>query len=166
VVVPLVLLAGGCGTEAEPRVATAQPGPSAAAASTAPSAGADAGDQALRFAECMREAGVDVADPDPEGRIPMRPGDKTDPDFGTAMTRCKPLLPKEGSPGQPPEFTPEQLETMRKYAQCMRDNGVPDFADPGPYGFVEPPRDQAAATRAHRACAHINGDDPDGPVQG
>ncbi len=36
--------------------------------------------------------------------------------------------------GAAPTVDPSQREAARKYAQCMRDNGVPDFPDPDAKG--------------------------------
>jgi hypothetical protein len=67
--------------------------------------------------------------------------------------------------------TPVSQDAARKYAQCMRANGVTDFPDPGPDGrFREPSHEQrndptfVAATEACRALApggqHENTSDP------
>lgn len=149
-------LATGCaGAGRTPEVATARTSPPATASSPA----TDPRSALLRFVGCMRGAGVDLDDPAPDGQLRLRPGDKTDPEFPKAYQQCKILLPNEGAPA-PPSFSPEQLEMMRRYAQCVRDNGVPDFADPGPQGFVTAPRDPVAAERAYRICGPIVGADP------
>ncbi|HET8660845.1 MAG TPA: hypothetical protein VFM55_17815 [Micromonosporaceae bacterium] len=151
-----VLAAGCAGPDRTPEVATARTSPPVA---SSPSAPADPRSALLRFVGCMRGAGVDLDDPAPDGRLQLQPGDKTDPEFPKAFQQCKILLPNEGAPA-PPSFSPEQLEKMRRYAQCIRDNGVPDFADPGPQGFVTAPRDPVAAERAYRICGPIVGADP------
>jgi hypothetical protein len=82
-----------------------------------------------KFAECMREHGIDMPDPEP-GKPPRMQyrGDRDKMD--KAMDACRDLLPNGG------DFTPntEQLEAMRELAKCMRDNGVPEFPDPDPNG--------------------------------
>ncbi|MFK3983523.1 hypothetical protein ACI2K4_24455 [Micromonospora sp. NPDC050397] len=160
----LVVTAAGCAEEPDRGVATAQTSSTPNQEVTAAPAGNAGGlDRSLAFVRCMREAGVQVDDPDPNGVWVMKPGDKTDPEFPAASEKCKDLFPQ---PGGATAISPEQLETMRRYAQCMRDNGVPDFADPGPQGFVTPPKDPAAAERAQKQCAGILGSDPTGPGQG
>lgn len=152
-----VLVAGCASTSTDPEVATARSAPvTTTATSAAPSS--------VSFVKCMRAAGVPVDDAKPGAAWEMKPGDKTDPDFPDAMAKCKGLLP--AGAGGAPAIAPEQLAKMREYAQCMRDNGVPDFADPGPNGFVTPPKDRAAADRATRTCGKILGIDPDAPVHG
>lgn len=80
----------------------------------------------LEFAACMREHGIDVADPKPgEGVRVQVQGDPAEAD--AAMEECKRLLPDGG---EPPEPDPEERERMLAFAQCMRDNGVEAFEDP------------------------------------
>lgn len=80
----------------------------------------------LEFAQCMRDHGIDVADPKPgEGVQIQVEGDPAATD--AAMAECQPLLP-DGGPGE--EFDPEEREKMLAFAQCMRDSGVESFVDP------------------------------------
>ncbi len=95
-------------------------------------------DQAVKFAECMRANGVSAfPDPDASGAFTIETianGSAVDTNsaaFKQAMNTCKDL--------QPPGFTgnkrsPEQQAAGIKFAQCIRDNGVPDFPDPDPNG--------------------------------
>ena len=90
--------------------------------------------QALKFAECMRENGVgEFPDPDASGTLTIDQVangsslDTNTPAFTRALSVCKDL--------EPPGFTgakrsPEEQQAALKFAQCMRDNGVPDFPDP------------------------------------
>jgi hypothetical protein len=94
-------------------------------------AGADpggGGEQAAKFAECMRANGVkDFPDPNAEGQF--RYGGISVPKavWEKAVGSCKDLQPGLfDGPGR----TPEQQDAALKFAQCMRDNGVPDFPDP------------------------------------
>jgi hypothetical protein len=110
------------------------------------SASADAGEKLsdeemrLKFAECMREQGIDMPDPGngPGVRIRVREG--TDPKkVDAAMEACKQYAPNGG---EPPKLNAEQLEQARKYAKCMRENGVPNFPDPGSDGRITMQRRQ------------------------
>lgn len=88
----------------------------------------------LQFVRCMRGAGIDVPDP--------KPGEQ--PDFGlgsgagdpaklqAALQECDTLVPgvHGGATG------PGGVEQIRKLARCIRENGVPDFPDPGPDGQI------------------------------
>ena len=98
-------------------------------ASAHPSASVDPQEQARQFAQCMRDHGVDMPDPDtaggPGGSIKITvsgpPGG-----MDAAMEACKDKLPNGGTP---PSLDPQQQEQLREFAQCMRDHGV-DMPDP------------------------------------
>jgi hypothetical protein len=84
----------------------------------------------------MRDNGV-PSFPDPvNGRLQVRieKGGDLDPDsesYQKAEQTCKPLQPAGmGQAGQ----NGRQQGQMLKFAQCMRENGVPAFPDPQPDG--------------------------------
>ncbi|MEV4137886.1 hypothetical protein AB0J72_37655 [Dactylosporangium sp. NPDC049742] len=89
----------------------------------------------LKYAQCMREHGIDMPDPQFEGggvRMMLPQGtDKAKVDAANA--ECKQYMPNGG---QPMKADPEMQERMRKYSQCMRENGVPEFPDPGEDGGI------------------------------
>ncbi|MFY1674628.1 hypothetical protein ACN27G_32590 [Plantactinospora sp. WMMB334] len=130
-------LAGCARADDGPGVATAQGGGGAGPTASASAAAMSDEDRRLEFAKCMRENGVEMPDPEPgEGgiRIQRRPGD--DPaKTQAAMEACRHLLPDGGQV----QLNPEQVEQLRKMATCMRENGVPDFPDPGPDGTMQLP---------------------------
>lgn len=163
----LALTLAGCGTADDgDGVATADGRGKASSSATAD--GLTDRERVLKFAKCMRENGVpDFPDPeiDEEGRTQMKMGEGGTPreKVDAAMQKCKKHLPNGG---EPPKPDPEQLEKLRKYAKCMRENGVPDFPDPDPDGGLridgdkldikpDDPRFQAA----EKACAKYG---PDG----
>jgi hypothetical protein len=87
-------------------------------------------DQLVKYAQCLRQQGINAADPPPgedsfnlDGR--GVPKDKLE----AALKTCKKYAPQE----EPPSA--EDLERMRKSAACLRRNGVdasdPTAADPG-----------------------------------
>lgn len=83
----------------------------------------------LKYAQCMREHGVNVPDPEP-GKAPMvriTGGNTTQSTVEAAQKACQQFRPGGGT-GQ--QADPKRLEAIQKFAQCMRDNGVPDFPDP------------------------------------
>ena len=107
-------LAAGCGGDDAPRTSeTTDPG--------------------VRYAECMRENGVpDFPDP-AGGRLTIRAGEgglnPDSPEFQAAREACRDLAPQGrdgGAGGGGGELQAQALE----FAQCMRENGVPDFPDP------------------------------------
>jgi hypothetical protein len=131
-----VAVLGGCAGAPDAKGVASAGGGATASAAPAP---ADDAEQGRRFAVCMRAEGVDMPDPDENGRIAMRaeragkPGDKPGGAAADtaqkAMEKCRELLPNGG---EPPEMKPEDIEKMRAYARCVRENGYPAFPDPDP----------------------------------
>jgi hypothetical protein len=107
-------------------------GDNAASASPTPSPMSDE-ERRVKFAQCMREQGVELPDPETEGgRVAIRAPEGTDPKrVEAAMEKCRQYLPNGG---ERRTASPEQIEQARRLAQCMRENGVPDFPDPDPEG--------------------------------
>lgn len=170
-VVPLLVCAGllaACGGAGEDGPAVATAGHGSAGASAAPSPSADEAEQRRAFAACMRENGVEMADPGPDGRITVHAEKAVEPgagpgpgsEAGAALEKCRGLLPNGG---EPPKLSPEDIEKMRAMARCMRHNGVPDFPDPDPAtgalmfraGAKEDPE---AVRKASEACRHLGPD--------
>jgi hypothetical protein len=91
-------------------------------------------DQAVRFAQCMRDNGIAAfPDPDASGQLTLDGvvnGSSIDPD-GPAWTRaigaCRDLRPS-GFTGH--TRSPQEQDAALVFARCIRDNGVKDFPDP------------------------------------
>lgn len=109
-----------------------------ALAACAPAAGtgittAGEEDAGILYAQCMRDSGVpDFPDPGAEGQFSLGHGegdhDPYDPTLRAAMEECRDLRPA-GADHQ--DFgDPEFVVQMFDFAQCMRENGLPDFPDP------------------------------------
>jgi hypothetical protein len=124
-------------------LAVAACGKNAGKGTSTNSAAAEAG---RRYAQCMRDNGVpDFPDPDANGQFRGAGHElQNDPKFPAAMEKCRAL-----APGGEHENTgdPAFVDQMRKYARCMRDNGVPDFPDPDANGEL-------------RGAGHEQQDDP------
>ena len=91
-------------------------------------------EQAVKFAECMRNNGVSkFPDPDASGEFTIdeiangSSVDTSSAAFKQAIDACKDLQPA-GFTGH--KRSPQEQENALKFAQCIRDNGVPDFPDP------------------------------------
>jgi hypothetical protein len=100
--------------------------------------------QMLRFAQCMRQHGVDLPDPSADGAITIQhdgggagpqqsgPGglDPNSPSFKAAQTACQKYQPNGGKDNQ----TAQDIKAMQakglKFSQCMRSHGLPNFPDP------------------------------------
>jgi hypothetical protein len=90
-------------------------------------------EEARTFAQCIRDNGVpDFPDPDASGRFSGAGHEQQDnPKYQTAQQKCRNLAPG----GEHENLgDPAYVEQARKFAQCIRDNGVPDFPDPDASG--------------------------------
>jgi hypothetical protein len=90
-------------------------------------------DAQVKFAQCMRQQGIDFPDPDSQGRILIQagPGSNLNPDspqFKTAQKACQKYQPRPS--GNFDRANVQKMEAAAlKYAQCMRAHGV-NFPDP------------------------------------
>jgi hypothetical protein len=132
--VPLLALSlAACGGHGKkPGVATANGGNGKKGTPT-PTVSVDPQTAMLNYAKCMREHGVDMPDPQTNGdgggvTITISGGPKNEAQMNAAQEACKQYMPNGGAP---PSMSPEQIEQMRKFAQCMREHGV-QMADPDP----------------------------------
>ncbi|SCL31824.1 hypothetical protein GA0074692_3184 [Micromonospora pallida] len=91
----------------------------------------------IRFTRCLREQGLDVADPAPGQNGPrFKPGSDVDrTKVQAALQACREFAPNGG---QPRQLNADQVEQVRKLARCMRENGVPNFPDPDADGRIQP----------------------------
>jgi hypothetical protein len=112
----MVLLLAGCSSSHPAEVK-----PSASALSKA--------EANRQFAQCMREHGVDVPDPGPDGSLQFDAGAAVDRNQAVAAaSQCQRFLPNGG---ELTNLSPEQLEQGRAFAKCMREHGI-DMPDPDP----------------------------------
>ncbi|MFC8828814.1 hypothetical protein ACFT9I_26095 [Streptomyces sp. NPDC057137] len=127
-ILPLVplLLAGvlltGCSDDGSSSSADTGSGPDASP--TSPE------ERTLAYAKCMRENGVTkFPDPSEGGGIRLDPSSGVDPEspeFKKAQEACVELSPQgAGGSGGALDST-----KVAAWAECIRENGVPEFADP------------------------------------
>ncbi len=87
-------------------------------------------DALLKFAQCMREHGVDMPDPEPGGGIRLNGNGLSEDQVQAAQEDCQEFMdqamPEDGGGRQMSE---EDKQAMLDMAQCMRDKGY-DFPDP------------------------------------
>jgi hypothetical protein len=159
-VLPIVLGLSACGADRSGGgVATA--GGGGAAASASPGRSTDARDAQLQYAQCMRENGIDVADPEPGKPVRITgDGNKTNYDkLQAAQKKCQPILEQAGV--APDANDPERQDANLRYARCMREHGI-DMPDPKPgEGLkIQGPEggDKAKTDAAQKACRqHLPG---------
>jgi hypothetical protein len=131
--------------------------------------GDDAQSQMLAFAQCMREHGVDMPDPevDSKGRVRMRIGSKDTPraTMEAAQQACQDKMPKMGGGGDAGDDNPQFQEYGLKLAQCMREHGIEKFPDPTGNGIritpdmgIDP--DDPAFQQAQSDCEDEIGEPP------
>ena len=122
----LVLGLAACAKPATPSVASA--GGATATPSASASASVDREEAAHKFAQCMRDHGVDLPDPVPGQPMTFSGGPQDKEKMDKAQQACHSLMPGGGELEKPDA---ETLDKIRKYAQCMRDHGI-DMPDPDP----------------------------------
>jgi hypothetical protein len=123
-VVALLVLAACTKTSQDSGIASAGGGPGVSVTSAAPPGEVDS----VKWAKCLREHGVPADDPAGPDEKPRIPDSVPKEQMDAAAEACRAYNPNWGRPAPPP--SPEDLERERKFAQCMRENGV-DMADPG-----------------------------------
>lgn len=151
--VPVVVGVAGCGgADGGSGVASAG-GTAAAQASASPSRSLSPEDAQLKFAQCMRQNGVDVPDPGAGDAKTTRLGKGVDrKKLEAALEKCRSWLEAGGK--LPDLKDPEVRDQYVEFAQCMREHGV-NIPDPGPDGRFRIPTasvDRETAEKAREAC--------------
>jgi hypothetical protein len=160
-----------CAGSADPNgVASLQTQGTGADASASPSASLSPEDAQLAFAQCMREHGVDMPDPQPGGgpqgvAIGDDGGKLTPTEMQAAMDACDQYLQAAGSFKK--DIDPAQLDRMIAFAGCMRDHGI-DMPDPNVDGnggmvFRSDGSGTAGSGPSTTKDKFFNGTDPDSP---
>lgn len=146
----IAVAAAGCGGNGEGGGGVASAGGAKPKAS-ASAAAADPAAAGRKFAQCMRDEGIDMPDPQPGGGIMGNGNLRNQPGFAKALEKCRSLLPNGGVRST----DPAQLEQLRAFAKCMREHGV-DMPDPqpdsAPFGQGQINRDDPAVKTATDAC--------------
>ena len=117
------------------------------------SSSANAQDASVKFAQCMRQHGVNVDDPrpgDPGVRFTAKNMNQSQLD--AAMRACRKYSPK----GDLAPNDPRARDQMLKMAQCLRRHGV-QIADPQPgQGLrVQVKKDDTKTQQAMEACRRL-----------
>ncbi|MBT0768431.1 hypothetical protein KIH74_05815 [Kineosporia sp. J2-2] len=129
----------GCSSASTASIASAAPSGSRATPATS-EAGSDARFQDYlaserAFATCMRAAGLDVSDPEPDGtqRAPYKEqikGTGLSKSQQTAIGSCQTKLLPDPRPQSYPLLSDEEFAFSQKMAVCFRQHGVPEYPDP------------------------------------
>ena len=131
-VASLVIAVGCGGGDDAPEVARL---PAATPATTSTGDGGSERLAGIEYARCLRDHGVDVRDPGPDGSIVIDMPDTAKAVVDQAQRACREFLPRGHQ--LDPEERDEVLAAMTKFTRCMRTEGIP-MADPftGPNGGV------------------------------
>ncbi|MFG1862972.1 hypothetical protein [Microbispora bryophytorum] len=157
--VGLALALAGCGAApADDGIASAGGATSGGGATAGPSASApvDRQEAQLKFAQCMREHGVDIPDPGPDGRVRIigKKGDQAS--MEKAMQACRHFM-KDAVGDKLGGDDPQARDRMVKFAQCMREHGI-DMPDPAPGQGIQVKikrGQEKAMEEAQKACEEL-----------
>jgi len=157
VVVPVLVLAvAACGSsKKDSGIATAGGAGSGGTPSATASLSSD--ERALKFAQCMRDHGIDMPDPGKDGSSIVGKDAASKDKLDAATAACRQYMPDGGELGK---ASAEQIEQARKFAQCMREHGIAKFPDPQADGRMDTqgagidPEDTAYQA-AEEACAAL-----------
>jgi hypothetical protein len=128
--------------------------------STNASSSSDPSDQAVKFAQCMRQHGIDMPDPKPGngGGFTFRArgpkGGASSQKLQAADKACRKLLPNGGRPNLTPAQRAQARDAALKFAQCMRSHGIniPDPQEGKPL-LIKPPNSGSTGFQsAMKAC--------------
>jgi hypothetical protein len=120
--------------------------------------------QALKFAQCMQQHGVDVkVTSDGHGggsigiRAPGQPGGPSQQQVVAAQQACKQYQPNGGQGSGPPSA--QQLDQNTKYVQCMNQHGVPARLGDNGSGVImdDPTIPDSKLQQAQQACQKYQG---------
>jgi hypothetical protein len=151
---------------AAPTLLVAACGGSHSSSGGSPQAGGSTGSpSAIAYSACMRANGVPgFPDPDSNGTIPKGSAQQygvSDSQYQTAHTACAHLLPDTGGVSQ--SVIQQAMDGMRRFALCMRSNGVSNWPDPTtdragyPTFYLQGEIDMSAPQIVPkiRACQHL-----------
>jgi len=145
-------------------IATANGGTGQPSASASPgNASLTDAQKAYKFAQCMREQGIDVSESSAGGHSAIRVKGGNRAKMDAAMKACQKYAPGTGGESRRPD--PQALAQMRRFAKCMREHGVTGFPDPDPNGGIRIEAkkgsglapDNPTFQKAQKACESLMG---------
>ena len=114
---------GACGEKADDGIPSAGSSRPASDAASGPSPAADARARIQQYVNCLREHGVQVADPEAGKQVQLN-GDR--PQDKEAAQACRQYLPTTVNGGDGGD-----IETMRAYSACMREHDLLERCEAG-----------------------------------
>jgi hypothetical protein len=133
---------------------TAQPGQDngIASAQSASASSTGAVNDGVKEAQCLRDQGIPAQDPATSQDKPRIPESVTREQLDAAYEHCRQFAPDYGK--EPPPMDPARVELLRKFAQCMREQGL-DWEDPDPNGRKKVSEPRRASERAGDAAPEV-----------
>lgn len=144
----LVVCLAGCAGNQGSGVASAG-GAGATPSQSGPPPAANTQDRLRQYAQCLRQHGVQAADPD-QGKG-VRISTPNDPQAKVAAEACQQYAVGAANGSKAAANIPQD----RAYAACMRQHGLPNFPDPDPNNGLVVPKsvlDSPGYDSASRAC--------------
>ncbi|MDX6312829.1 MAG: hypothetical protein QOF84_713 [Streptomyces sp.] len=116
----------GCGGGSDdPGVATAR-----TSGGASQSSGADTVQQAQKYANCLKDAGVTMTE-GADGTLEVDKDKTAEKTILDASEKCRNLQPAAAATGAP-QLSADDIEKRRQYASCIRQHGVKEYPDPDP----------------------------------
>jgi hypothetical protein len=129
---------GGCAKKDDQSGGVVSVDPNANVSGAKPGEGDSKGGDVAAFGKCMRDAGFSWwPDPDNSGRINATPPAGVQVDEEKLSQAQQDCSSKYMNPGQAPAMSAEDIETLKGYSKCMRDNGLANFPDPDANGNID-----------------------------
>jgi hypothetical protein len=135
----LALAVAGCGSGGgDNGGGVASLGGDKATPTTSPGGSSDPQQAALAYARCMRQHGINMADPkldanESMGSVLPEGVNPDDPKFKAAQQACQQYTPNGGQPIKPNQ---QQKQQLLAFARCMRQHGI-NMPDPDANGGVD-----------------------------
>jgi hypothetical protein len=128
VAVSMILVLAACGGGGDDSDGVASLGGQGGDTGTTTTGSKDPQEAALEFTQCMREHGVDMPDPGPNGELELQVGPGNQAKVEQAQEACGHLMENAR-----PQVSEEQQNAMQDgllaFARCMRQHGI-DMPDP------------------------------------
>lgn len=104
---------------------------------------ADREEMIEKYRDCLTRLGIPLLDqPTGEG-IPQVDKERATPEkISAAMAECREYVPTGGDAERPAQ---SDIEARQRYAECVREHGVPSYPDPDPRTGAERMTDEQAA---------------------
>jgi hypothetical protein len=108
----------------------------------------------LQWAQCMRDNGANVPDPDPNVGGRGEPGQAPLTEDPVKLEKAQKQCEKYAQGGKLKTTDPAEADRQAKYDQCLRDQGITVREDPSGSKVVEE-TDKDKLEKAARACGGI-----------